>query len=347
MKTTMIVYTMLSLFIMGSVVAQNNQQDRPRGQRNECRTSIPNLTEDQKEKIEIIHESFSERMQEIRNDESLSKDDRWAAMEKLQEEKTMAFSEILTAEQFEVFEKNHEQLSRGRMNRRDIDRGPNQELRKEVLEKRKEFELQLSREEKQIIADVREELKVKRMDRRAQRGTCDQQSRPQKRDGMEEMKTICQPVEVIAEYHKDALSEIAEELKELHPGKRNGNDRGRGKQRHSMQNEDHRTIRFLLLDPTKDIGSNDLMIEETDFIKLFPNPVKSNLTINFELQQRDNVSIELLNKQGEVLRVVDVAMRDAGGQSLNLDVSDLDNGSIYYIRISMTKETAVEKFIKL
>ena len=86
---------------------------------------------------------------------------------------------------------------------------------------------------------------------------------------------------------------------------------------------------------------------DSDNIKLYPNPVKKLLNIEFEVVGEGNVTIEVLNKDGAVLKIVDENFRTAGSHTVKLDVSQLRAGEIHYIRITSSIDSIIGKFIKM
>jgi Spy/CpxP family protein refolding chaperone len=64
-----------------------------------------NLTEDQKTKVKAAMDDRMEKAKQIRNDTTLSQEDRRAKMKEAQEAFTAKLKEILTADQFEKWQK--------------------------------------------------------------------------------------------------------------------------------------------------------------------------------------------------------------------------------------------------
>lgn len=69
-----------------------------------------NLTEDQKEKLRPIFQSLLEKGQALREDASLSPQERTEKLKALQEEFAPLFKKVLTAEQFEKWQSRQSQL---------------------------------------------------------------------------------------------------------------------------------------------------------------------------------------------------------------------------------------------
>ena len=76
-------------------------------------TTALKLTDDQKPKVEAVLKKQGEKMRELRQDQSVSREDRRAKMQKIQEETTAEMNTILTAEQQEQYKKLLEQRRQG------------------------------------------------------------------------------------------------------------------------------------------------------------------------------------------------------------------------------------------
>jgi periplasmic protein CpxP/Spy len=71
------------------------------------------LTDAQKTKLEAVFKAQAEKMRVLRQDQSLSREDRRAKMQKIQEESLPDIKNILTPEQFEQYKKIQEQRRQG------------------------------------------------------------------------------------------------------------------------------------------------------------------------------------------------------------------------------------------
>lgn len=75
------------------------------------------LNDDQKAKMESILKKEGEKMQELRKDTSLSREDRMAKMLKIREESEPEIKKVLTTEQFDQYKKMIERRRQGGRNR--------------------------------------------------------------------------------------------------------------------------------------------------------------------------------------------------------------------------------------
>jgi Secretion system C-terminal sorting domain/Copper type II ascorbate-dependent monooxygenase, N-terminal domain/Copper type II ascorbate-dependent monooxygenase, C-terminal domain len=92
-------------------------------------------------------------------------------------------------------------------------------------------------------------------------------------------------------------------------------------------------------------STNDYPLSKTT-LSVFPNPTKSVLNLNFNLEKADKVNIQVFDYQGVVLK--NVATNQAFSQGENVyqvPVSDLPTG-IYWVKISSDRMYGVEGFVK-
>ncbi len=73
-------------------------------------------------------------------------------------------------------------------------------------------------------------------------------------------------------------------------------------------------------------------IEGMSGTQLFPNPTSTAATLEFNLEEKTTISIELVNTLGQVVQSISSQNYDAGMQSINIDVSSLAKG-IYAVNM--------------
>jgi hypothetical protein len=91
-------------------------------------------------------------------------------------------------------------------------------------------------------------------------------------------------------------------------------------------------------------------IEENEFVSdvnVYPNPMTSNATVNFNLASENAVSIAVVNSLGQIVANENLGNMAAGEQTYSLDASKLDNG-FYFLNITVgnnviTKKVAISK----
>ncbi len=106
-----------------------------------------------------------------------------------------------------------------------------------------------------------------------------------------------------------------------------------------------RNISFLLI-PVKErsILDSDGMLGKESF-RVYPSPSKGAHTLELDLLVEDNIIVELLNSNGQVIKVVHSSTLPEGKNQLSFDWSDLE-GTLFYYRISgKSGVLSTQKFI--
>ena len=80
-------------------------------------------------------------------------------------------------------------------------------------------------------------------------------------------------------------------------------------------------------------------------IKLFPNPAKSNIQVEYTVVNPDEVSMKIYSIAGNVMKVITPSALE-GENSINVPVNDLPSGS-YFINLIDGNSQKVAKFIKM
>jgi hypothetical protein len=78
-------------------------------------------------------------------------------------------------------------------------------------------------------------------------------------------------------------------------------------------------------------------------IHVYPNPASSRATLQFRLPQAGKATVELVNAEGKVLRLITDGNRAAGEHLIDLDTQDLGSGT-YYFRLSTHDGVRVRQF---
>lgn len=77
-------------------------------------------------------------------------------------------------------------------------------------------------------------------------------------------------------------------------------------------------------------------------VSIYPNPISNNATVNFNLIESNEVSIEMVNAIGQVVSTNNLGILSAGEQNYSLDASNLNNG-LYFINIRVGNSMIVKK----
>lgn len=80
-------------------------------------------------------------------------------------------------------------------------------------------------------------------------------------------------------------------------------------------------------------------------LKLYPNPVSESGTIEFELEENGDVTLQIFNLNGQVVREVKANNLNAGKNLLAFDAQDLSKGT-YILRLTSGTLSETTKFIK-
>jgi hypothetical protein len=80
-------------------------------------------------------------------------------------------------------------------------------------------------------------------------------------------------------------------------------------------------------------------LSSTDFVlsndlRVFPNPTNSQFTVDIELNAAENVTIDVINVMGQVVKSVGLGTRSAGLNREYIDVNDLSEG-IYFMNLTV------------
>jgi septal ring factor EnvC (AmiA/AmiB activator) len=96
--------------------AGRRQQQTPQERLDQLAKDLK-LTAEEKAKVEPLLKKQGEQMRELRQDQSLSREDRTAKMRKIREDFEAEMKKVLPADKFEQFKKLQEQRGPGRRNR--------------------------------------------------------------------------------------------------------------------------------------------------------------------------------------------------------------------------------------
>jgi hypothetical protein len=67
-------------------------------------------------------------------------------------------------------------------------------------------------------------------------------------------------------------------------------------------------------------------------VSIYPNPATSQVSVSFELTSKDNVTVEVIDLTGKVVKSVTLGVRDSGNYNEKIGVNDLSSG-LYMINI--------------
>ena len=79
-------------------------------------------------------------------------------------------------------------------------------------------------------------------------------------------------------------------------------------------------------------------------LKVFPNPMSSQATVQYELKANGKVSAKLLDVQGRVVQDIFEAQQNSGFQEIYINAENLSSGN-YYLQLTTEKGRLVEKIV--
>jgi hypothetical protein len=105
-------------------------------------------------------------------------------------------------------------------------------------------------------------------------------------------------------------------------------------------------VDYIVFPPMSTITSvNSIETNTNSSMYCYPNPLKDNATINFNLKENSTVSIAIYNSIGQkAVELVNSKSETAGSHSMVFDASKLSAG-IYYCKLSTENELIISKLI--
>lgn len=355
MKKIIVVVLVALIAGVSSVYAQKkgNQVDRA-AKHLETLDELLDLSEDQELKMETLFTQFSEDMKPIRNNEELSREEKKEAMDLQRESHNIEIEKVLTEEQLVIFNEHRAEMKESRKpGKQQGNRGPKMSdaTKALILEKRVAFDAELTADEKETITSIRSQIET-------WQEACKTDERPdmeERKGNREKHQNVIKPLIEIAENHEVELRKISEEIKaemDLPEQSKKGRKRHfaqQGKHARGMNIEkpERHQIHFLLMDPNEKSQNNTTTGKVIESIDIYPNPVQTSFTVAFEMQEEGPVTIELLNKYGGILEVLNTTNCNSGTNSFTYDASALAPAEVYFVKVSKPEAVVVEKLIKL
>lgn len=351
--------------------AQKFNRNENQQQRKEQMIKELDLSETQAAEMEEEREKLHNMIKEVRENDDLNSEEKREQVGLLMEDHRSNLEKILTEEQLIKLDELRPKITKADNPKRNFRAGLNGKDSARfalLLEKRKEFNIELSDEEKEVIEKHRNEVEAKVQERREECRFSLEEGKSQgmmNRDGEDKgsgkgrrmdrgmMKELdfewMDEVTKIAEVHSDEISSI---LLELKPEEAKMNARRSGKRKFNSKSgegncmEDRgqmMAVRFLLLDP----ADEPMEVQNENILNIYPNPARSVLNIEYDVPKPGDVKIELLDRNGNMIETVDHRFRDSGFHHLTLDINDLESNEIYFIQLTDQSHKNVIKFVKL
>ncbi len=86
--------------------------------------------------------------------------------------------------------------------------------------------------------------------------------------------------------------------------------------------------------------------DQLSSFSISPNPAQDIATVQFSLEEENNVSLEIFDINGRKVKTILSEKMNVGEQSHQVDLSDLDSG-IYYLHIRTGKKIVTRKVVKM
>lgn len=80
-------------------------------------------------------------------------------------------------------------------------------------------------------------------------------------------------------------------------------------------------------------------------VKIYPNPNKRLINVEYNLTKEDNVKIRITDIEGKLIDEVDFINQNSGTHSYSKIIDGLVNGSIYFLSIETSNETETRKLV--
>jgi hypothetical protein len=105
-------------------------------------------------------------------------------------------------------------------------------------------------------------------------------------------------------------------------------------------------VGFLMFDPTAIPAEMDNLNPEKDLLKvnLFPNPASDQVQVSLMLEERESVSLQLLDRDGNVMRTISEQAKNAGMFSATIQLDNLPDG-LYFIKVAAGEKTTTQRMI--
>lgn len=335
------------------------------------------LTEEQMNRLNELKADFEKARQQYRQFH------REAFHNREWEYKT-SLIEVLTEEQLaKIRAVIEERRARHKERMKKVDReGLHQEMkayheaniRPVMLQQRAKLEEKISPEDKALLAELRPKFEANRREMEQLRqgpNHSREDFKALREENKEEHEALKGLVEKYSEDIDALLAEIKDQQEQWHKdmraihekyapapeegqGRKRGGERGKGEQKmhrpgghpHPGMHPEGREMRkghFLLLDPNAP-AEMPAEATATSNVKVYPNPAANQVTLEYTLLRAGNVRIELRDKEGNLVKVVEEGQKANGDYRLPVDATALQDG-VYYLTIISQGEKTAQKVV--
>ena len=342
------------------------------------------LTDQQVNQLGELKTSFDQERESLKAKEFNSREEHREAFHGLMKEYKGKLDEVLTAEQLEKIETmKAERRARHKDRMENVDKEglrkammdyKDTNIQPVMLKQRAKLEPKISAEDKAILAELRPvfEANRKAMEQlRKDPNHSREDVKAMRENHKEERERLKGLVEKYDEDIEALLAEVKgqaeqwhEDMREIHreympkpeEGQRKRGEGRRGSGEKHRQHDGHHghkgkhagergmhKAHFLLLDPNAP-AEGPALAAVTENVRVYPNPAASNMTLEYSLLKAGSVRIELRDKDGTLVRIVEESQKVAGDYTLPIDASSLQDG-IYYLTIISQGQQTAEKVV--
>ena len=319
------------------------------------------LTDVQATQLEALREQHRAEMRALRN--SGEEPNREEMRSKRQAHKA-ELAKILSPEQMEKMkEMRHEHRGMHGPHGKGMDKESKKALRKLMKEQRAKLEPSISPADKAKIedlraqlAELRPEMKEMRKEMKGQRAEGEKPSPEQraamepyrelKRSIMQEAAAIAKNYEMeIRQLHEEAKPEIERIVGDMERPPHRFQDTEQCRKKKHVENperhEAHMAAKFILMDPNK--RAERAVEGSQPEMGIFPNPSQNSNTVTFDMKNAGNVRVDLLSKDGQVVKTVFQGEMDAGSHSIPVQTDGLAT-DLYYYKVTSPDGVVTKRF---
>ncbi|MCB9052827.1 MAG: T9SS type A sorting domain-containing protein [Lewinellaceae bacterium] len=334
------------------------------------------LTEDQMTKLGELKTAFEQELQGLKGQDFESGEEHHQAFQTLAAKYKGELDKVLTEEQQSKLEDiKAERRARHKEHMEKVDReGLREELKAYrdqnihpvMLRQRAKLEEKISAQDKAVIAELRPKFEASRQEMEQLKQNPDHSRedfkalRESNKEDHEALKALVEKyngdIEALLSEVKPQQEKWHQDMRAIHEKYAPAPEEGRGRQKEGRKGMDRhpgqqphpgmhphggsmRKGHFLLLDPSAP-AENPAKAAVTANVNVYPNPATNRMTLDYTLLKDGNVRIELRDKEGNLVKVVEEGQKSAGDYSLPVDATTLQDGVYYLTIISQGQQTA-------
>lgn len=303
------------------------------------------LTDEQATQFEALKKAHHQEMRALKSSEEAPDREKIKALRK---NHRAQMSEILSPDQLEKLKEmpRHPHGHHGHEGKAER-KAMNKQIRPLLKQQRLKLETSLTAAEKTEIEGLRSELKALRPQKKALHAEGktireagnkpDEAHKAQRQELKAQKQAIVEKAMVIGKAHEAEIKALHEEIKPQLEAIRPEHD-GQPKHKKRM----HPLAKFVLMNPNGkgQAAESDLEVDEAE---VYPNPSRASNTLRYTTKASGPVQIDLLDKEGQLVKTVFSGERTAGSHALPVNTSDL-NSNVYYYRITSKEGVTMKRF---